>query len=110
MGKAQKIAALNDAFRRQPRQKGKVVMTAAIDAMGYPFIHKCLETIKFPDAFTEDNDPHGERDFLTFEVDGHKVWFKIDCYDRHYQDYGSEDPTDEAKTLRVGTFMFPEDY
>ena len=38
MGKAQKIAALNDAFRRQPRQKGKVVMTAAIDAMGYPFI------------------------------------------------------------------------
>jgi hypothetical protein len=43
-------------------------------------------------------------------VDGETVWIKIDYYDKHDQNYGSEDQSDPAKTLRVGTILFPSDY
>ena len=45
----------------------------------------------------------------TFEVDGEKVWFKIDYMDQNME-YGSEDPADRHKTVRVGTILFPDDY
>jgi hypothetical protein len=44
----------------------------------------------------------------TFEVDGQKVWFKIEYYN-HDMSGGSEDPANPAVTVRLGTLMFPED-
>jgi len=49
------------------------------------------EKVEMFDAFTADNNPHGERDFGSIEHNGEKVFWKIDYYDRSLQ-YGSEDP------------------
>ena len=60
-------------------------------------------------SFTKENDPHGEHDFGSFEVTGHKIFWKIDYYDAAMQ-FGSEDPTDPVKTTRVLTIMLAEEY
>lgn len=61
------------------------------------------------DAFTPDNDPHGEHDFGKIEEAGHTVFFKIDYYDPKLE-FGSEEPWDPAKTARVMTIMLAEEY
>jgi hypothetical protein len=62
------------------------------------------------DAWSKDNEPHGKADVCTFEVERLKVWAKLDCYDKHDHNNASEDPAGTAKTLRIGTVMFPEEY
>ena len=44
-----------------------------------------------------------------FEVEGHKLMFKIDYYDNEIK-YGSEDPADPEKTTRIMTVMFVSEY
>jgi Protein of unknown function (DUF3768) len=61
------------------------------------------------DAFTADNDPHGEHDFGSFEHDSKTIFWKIDCYDRALE-WGSPDPVDSAVTRRAITIMFAEEY
>ena len=41
------------------------------------------------DAFTEDNDPHGEHDFGAFDHAEHRIFWKIDYYDQALA-FGSE--------------------
>jgi hypothetical protein len=67
---------------------------------------QCVAT--FSD-FNEDNDPHQEHDSGNFSLAGHKFFFKIDYYDAKMQ-FGSEDPTDPAKTMSVLTIMLVEEY
>ena len=61
------------------------------------------------DSFTEDNDPHGERDFGAFEHEGQRIFWKIDYYDRALT-YGSENPADPQQTVRVLTIMLASEY
>ena len=73
-----------------------------------------LEKVQTFDSFTEDNDPHGEHDFGSFEHNGDRIFWKIDYYDRASfatdEPFGSEDPEDPAVTLRVLTVLFPSEY
>ena len=105
---AAKIRALNDAFRRS-LTGGKVMMTAGIAALSAAMQAKVLNEVRTFDAFTADNDPHGEHDFGNFEVDGRKIFWKIDYYDAAME-FGSEDPADSAKTTRVLTIMLASEY
>ena len=59
--------------------------------------------------FSEDNDPHGEHDFGSFEVDGENYFFKLDYYSPDMEG-GSEDPADPEKTTRVLTIMRADEY
>jgi hypothetical protein len=34
------------------------------------------------DSFNEDNDPHREHDFGSFDYDGQRIFWRIDYYDR----------------------------
>ena len=105
---AEKIRTLNDAFRRT-LTGGKVMMTAGIAALSDAARAMVLNKVRTFDAFTADNDPHGEHDFGSFEVDGRKIFWKIDAYDAAME-FGSEDPADPSKTTRVLTIMFASEY
>jgi hypothetical protein len=68
-----------------------------------------LLQVRACDAFTADNDPHGEHDFGSFELEGRKLLWKFN-YDDLALEHGSEDPSDPLKTCRVLTIMLAEDY
>ena len=107
--RAQRIAALNDRFRRALPGGGRVYLTAGVNALGPTFVARALTKVIAFDAFDEANDPHGEHDFGSFALDGEKLFFKIDYFDLTAE-FGSEDPTDPKMTLRVMTIMLAEEY
>ena len=106
--KADRIRSLNDAFRRT-LLGGRVVMTTGIAAIVADVRAVIVRRVQFFNAFDEDNDPYAEPDFGGFEEHGHRVFWKIDCYDRTMT-YGSEDAADPTKTTRVLTIMLAEEY
>src|SRR3546814_4483920 len=59
--------------------------------------------------FSEDNNPHGERDFGPFDWRGTRCYWKIDYYDRQ-TDSGSPDPSDPGVTCRVLTILRSEEH
>ena len=61
------------------------------------------------DTFTPDNDPHGEHDFGVLDVQGARVFFKVDYYDLAKTAH-SPDPADPAVTRRVLTIMLASEY
>ena len=78
-----RVRELNDRFR-QTGTGGRVMVTRGVAAAGVTFISRALEAVRSFDAFTEDNDPHGE--------------------------HGSDDPADPEQTTRVLTIMLAEEY
>jgi hypothetical protein len=102
------IRLQNDRFRIT-FLGGQVMMTIGVKGRGDVFVKGCLDAVRAFDTFNQENDPYGEHDFGILEVDGQKVYWKIDAYD-HDCRYGSEDPADPALTLRVLTFCLPEEY
>ena len=115
---ASKIAVLNDYFRMnflipsQRRVPGQIVCTSGISALPMETQSRIwLDVIRF-NAFTEDNDPHGEHDFGAFEVNGvaEKIFWKIDYYADASCTFGSEDPSDITRCFRVLTIMLASDY
>jgi hypothetical protein len=67
------------------------------------------EAVRTFEAFNSDNDPHGEHDFGSFDLNGERVLWKIDYYNLTL-DGGSPDPADEAVTVRVLTIMLALEY
>jgi hypothetical protein len=120
---AARIAAQNDAFRRrmgsvvagafQPGGadlRDRVFATAAVTARGRPFVLACLRAVASVTDFPPDDDPDGLRDCGAVEVEGARVWWKIDPYADDRLQWGSERPDDPACTYRALTILFPEDW
>lgn len=104
------IRTLNDTLRRTfSSAHGRVVVTAGIDALPAASKSKIIERVQVFDAFTPDNDPQQEHDFGDFEIEGRKVFWKIDYYTPYLRG-SSEDPADPALTTRVLTIMLAEEY
>lgn len=111
------IASQNDSFRKAalgvridgPVPMGRVVMTAGIAAQSEAFRAALIHAVVAYDDFNPDCDPHGWHEMGVVEIEGEKVWFKIDLYDQAYE-YGSSDPTDPRFTRRVLTLLFPSEY
>lgn len=61
-------------------------------------------------AFTPDNDPYGEHDFGSIIIDGQKLLWKIDYFDRSDPDLASPDASDASMTERVLTIMLAGEY
>lgn len=105
---ATRIRILNDMLR-STGAGGKVFITQGIRALSDDDRHNIMWKVRAFDAFTEDNDPHGEHDFGSFTHESHKVFWKIDYYDPSME-WGSEDPSDDEKTVRVLTIMLADEY
>jgi hypothetical protein len=103
-----RIRELNDAFR-STFSGGNVVMTAGVNELPDMVKAEALKRAATFDDFNEDNDPHGEHDFGSFELCGRKFFWKIDYFDRSME-YGSDDPSDPEKTTRVMTVMLASEY
>ena len=108
------LARQNDAFRTGMVTggcpfPGTVVVTSGVSDRGRDFVTNAILAAAFDTAFSEDNDPWGTRDFGTVTVQDDKLYWKIDTYDAD-RDYGSDEPSDPARTHRVLTLLFPSEY
>jgi hypothetical protein len=106
--KTARIAALNDELR-QHLDRGTAVITPGIAALGPETVARIVQTIEVYDDFCHANDPHEEHDFGAFDVDGQRVFFKIDYYDKDLT-MASPDPADPGLTQRVITIMLAAEY
>lgn len=103
-----RIRELNDIFR-STWLTGTVLMISGIKSLPDAIQSSIVEAVQKFNAFTPDNDPHGEHDFGSVIIEEHRVFWKIDYYDRTMQ-YGSEDPANPTVTKRVLTIMLAEEY
>jgi hypothetical protein len=106
--KTKAIRALNDELR-QNFATGTALITAGVAALGAETVARIVKTIGVYDDFCHANDPYEEHDFGAFEVDGYKLFFKIDYFDSTLTVH-SPDPSDPAVTKRVITIMLAEEY
>ena len=106
--KAARIRELNDQLRCKATG-GRIVITRGIQALDADDLRSVLLAVARFDEFSEDNDPWGEHDCATLTVNGHRLIFKIDYYDRDLA-YHSPDASDPAVTERVMTVMLAEEY
>ena len=125
MRQRERIAALNDRARQAMGVACTAVATVGFRSLPEADQSRVRELIETFDAFDEDNDPHGERDFgCVYQLgDGRwtterprvrddereRVFWKIDCYDRDLG-FASEDAADPAITRRVLTVMLSDEY
>lgn len=114
------IRKQNDKFRKEsclngicPSVPGKAAMTAAVSDWlkeGGPDRQiKLVTAVANFNNFHEGNDPYGEHDFGEVEVEGERLYWKIDYYDRDYE-MGSPSPADLEVTRRVMMIMFVQEY
>ena len=108
LDKTARIRQLNDALRRTGTG-GHIVITRGIRELPPVKARKILFAVKTYDAFTADNDPYKEHDFGSDEIDGARIFWKIDYYDQTLSVH-SPDPSDLTVTERVLTIMLAEEW
>jgi Protein of unknown function (DUF3768) len=120
-----RIARLNDMARQAMGVACTSVATVGFRSLPDADQSQVRELIETFDAFDEDNDPHGERDFGTIyqlgdgrwtterprlrDDERERVFWKFDYYDRDLR-FGSEDAANPAITRRVLTIMLADEY
>jgi hypothetical protein len=105
---ARSVRALNDEFRKTLKG-GTLVFTSGVMALGPSLHEQVLRRLAAFEAFNPGNDPHGEHDFGCLEVDGQRLFFKIDYYDLDMERL-STNPANPSVTRRVLTVMLAEKY
>jgi Protein of unknown function (DUF3768) len=103
-----RIRALNDDLRHS-LAGGMLMMTAGVIALGRAKQRSILDAVAAFDGFDADNDPYGEGAFGALQVEGERLFFKIDYFDRSLTGH-SLDPADPSVTTRVLTIMMAEEY
>ncbi len=107
--RTKRISRLNDALRHGQVQNGSIVITAGLQAKDEEFLGKAAKAVFDFDTFSEENDPNGEHDFGAFDLDGEKLFWKVDYFDRSLK-WGSPDPANPSLTYRVLTVMLANEY
>ena len=99
---------IND-FLRKYFIGGKVVITPLVECLDENVFMELIEKVQNFDAFTEGNDPYGEHDFGSVDVNGKRYYWKIDYYNTDFTEH-SEDKSDPSITERVLTIMRADEY
>lgn len=109
----QRIREWNDKLRtgglHEVAALGRRMLTRGVWALGPTECFLIMGKVKAFNDFSEGNDPWGEHDFGSFDHKGHKLFWKIDYYDKDCE-AGSPDPADPAVTCRVLTVMLADEY
>ena len=103
-----KIRELNDAFRRT-LTGGSLLITAGVMAFDATAQGRIIDAVRAFTAFDDGNDPWGEHEFGSIDVEGERLFFKIDYYDKTRAMH-STDATNPAVTERVMTIMLADEY
>ncbi len=108
------IRDLNDRFRTSPGSvPGQVLITSGVQELiaqnEGSSLGDIAKAVSDYDSFSKDNDPYGEHDFGAFDLQGKKLFWKIDHYAPDMES-GSEDPADINQTVRVLTIMLASEY
>lgn len=113
------VAAHNDTFRKavcagqRPTRPicGVLLVTRSITGINENFLTNALMAVGAFDTFAPDNDPDGYHDFGAIEIDGEKVFFKIDLYQADTDKrWGAETPDKPETVERVLTVMLASDW
>jgi hypothetical protein len=88
---------------------GTVLPTPGVSCLAPDRLAELLSSVRRFDAFTPDNDPHGEHGFGAIDFGATNYFFKIDYHDLS-KTVGSPDPADLAVTHRVLTVMCADEY
>src|SRR5688572_24480987 len=102
------LRALNDKLRVSG-QGGMVVMTDGIASLGAVAVKEIFDAVAAFQDFNPDNDPWSEHDCAVMSVNGTRIIWKIDYYDRSRR-YHSPDAADPKVTVRVLTVMRSDEY
>ncbi|TDW20471.1 uncharacterized protein DUF3768 [Rhizobium azibense] len=102
------VRALNDKLRRSGKG-GQIVIVGALAQAESDEIRRAAVQVRDYVAFDPNDDPHGEHDFGSFEIDGQKYFWKIDYYHLTTENL-SENPADPKVTRRVLSIFYAEDY
>jgi len=104
-----KIRSLNDSFRRNLVIGSTVLLSQSVTCLEPERLAELLEAVRTFNNFTRANDPHGEHDFGSIDLNSERYFFKIDYYDLSPA-MGSPNPANPAVTGRVMTIMLADEY
>ena len=108
--KVGRIAIQNDAFRRG-LGSGTHLITSGVNDLGFAFVLSAVNSVREFNDFSKNNDPYCEHDFGDVTVNEHKLFWKIDYFQKGTKfAEGSEDPSDENTTERLLTIMLADEY
>ena len=97
------IAEQNDLFRRSwPHAliPGRFLLMPGVAARPGSFQSTCISAVRSYNGFPDANEPYDTRRMSALEVDGERIWFRIDLYDEHYRSY-PKNPINPSKTKRL---------
>lgn len=99
----QRIAALNDRMRKNPKAHGDTLVSEGFVILGENAIADALRVIAGmrPRDFEGYLDPYGERKCNSFWLNGRLAYFRIGYYTKDDLRVPADDPTDPARTTRV---------
>lgn len=102
------IRQLNDRLRMK-HVGGRIMLTSGIQTLDRAHITNIMNSIAQFSDFNDRNDPYGEHDCATMEVDSASILWKIDYYDETLTQH-SPDASDENITVRILTVMLVDEY
>lgn len=104
----ERIRALNDQLR-STGCGGLTLVTQGVLEHGLVFAARARAAIAKDATFSQASDPYAEHDFGTIDIEGNRLFWKIDYYDLA-REFGSPDPCDPKVTSRVMTIMLADEY
>lgn len=103
------IARLNDHLRLTG-EGGWTYLSRGVAALPIARKDAVIRAVRRFDAFTPDNDPHGEHDCANLSSGDDRILWRIDYHPRDRTGQIEPDPADPGTTLRVMTIMLVEEY
>jgi Protein of unknown function (DUF3768) len=92
-----------------PHRGGEMLLTQSVSDLPPMVVAAALEKVAAFTDFNKANDPHGEHDYLSFDLCNREFVFHIAYYDLTLEK-ASPDPADPNVTKRVGTLMLTHEW